>query len=79
MKVTIKHEAINEVYFEDVTFGEVFYYEGNIWMKIPPLAREADVDADYINAIELHTGEPENFNSCTEVILPKNTDFIFEY
>ena len=79
MKVTIKHEAINEAYFEDVAFGGVFYYQGDIWMKIPLLAQDADDDADYVNAIELGTGEPENFNSCTKVILPKNTDFIFEY
>ena len=48
-------------------------------MKIPLLAQEADEDADYVNAIELDTGESENFNSCTKVILPKNVEFIFEY
>lgn len=79
MKVTIKHEAINEVYFKDIALGDVFYYQGDIWMKIPLLALEAEVGADYVNAIELSTGEPENFSICTEVILPKNTDFIFEY
>lgn len=79
MKVTIKHEAINEVFFEDVAFGGVFYYQGDIWMKIPLLAQDADDDADYVNAIELSTGEADNFNNCTKVILPKNIDFIFEY
>ena len=79
MKVTIKHETINEVYFEDIAFSDVFYYQGDIWMKIHPLAEDADDDADYVNAIELGTGKSENFDSCTKVILPKNTDFIFEY
>lgn len=79
MKVTIKHEAINEVYFEDISFGGVFYYQGEIWMKIPLLAEDADVDADFVNAIRLDDGEHDNFNSCTKVILPKNMDFIFEY
>lgn len=79
MKVTIKHEAINEVYFEDVALGDIFYYQGDIWMKIPLLAQDADDNADYVNAIELSTGEPDNFDNCTKVILPKNTDFIFEY
>ena len=79
MKVTIKHETINEVFFEDVAFGGVFYYQGDIWMKIPLLAQDADDDADYVNAIELSTGEADNFNNRTKVILPKNIDFIFEY
>jgi len=79
MKVTIKHEAINEIYFEDIALGEVFYWEGDIWMKIPHLAEDADDDADYVNAIKLDTGEPDHFTGCMKVILPKNTDFIFEY
>ena len=79
MKVTIKHEAINEVYFDDVLCGDIFYYQGEIWIKISTLAEEADDDADDVNAIKLSDGESDYFNNCTKVILPKNTDFIFEY
>ena len=79
MQITIKHEVINETYFEDVAFGEVFYYQGEIWMKVPTLVVEADDDADEVNAIELNTGEPNYFTCTTKVILPKNIEFVFEY
>ena len=79
MQITIKHETINQTDFEDVAFGEVFYYQGDIWIKTPTFAVEADDNADEVNAIELNTGEPNYFTCTTIVILPKNVEFVFEY
>lgn len=79
MEITIKHEVINEMCFDDILCGDIFYYQGDIWIKIFTLTEEADDNTDSANAIKLSNGEPDYFSSYTKVILPKNTDFIFEY
>lgn len=45
-------ENLNEVYFKDVSAGQVFRYEKNFYMSIP----EAREHGDLVNCIHLEEG-----------------------
>jgi hypothetical protein len=80
MKVNIKHEEPMRVYFEDVKEGVIFLRKnGEVWMKVPLVAVEADDNADYYNALNMETSEFDGLNACETVILPKVAELNIEY
>lgn len=79
MKVTYKHDEPNEVYFVDVRVGEVFLKHGEVWMKTPLFAQEADEDAYTFNCIRLEDAETDELSSSELVVLPKSAEMVVEW
>lgn len=80
MKINVSHEEPIRIYFEDAKEGEVFIRGGGeVWMKVPFVAVEADDNADYYNALNMETSEFDKINGCETVIIPKKMNFNIEY
>ena len=66
MKITNKRIE-TDINFQDIEWGEVFVYEGEIYMKADG---EYDCDGESYNAIYLTTGEICHFGDWDRVIRP---------
>lgn len=64
MKITNKRVEI-DINFQDIEWGEVFVYEGEIYMKL-----DGDYGDDCYNAIHLLTGEICHFGDWERVMRP---------
>lgn len=80
MKINVSHEEPKRIYFEDVKEGEVFIRSGGeVWMKVPMVAEEADEYSNYYNAINMETSEFDDINNCETVTMPKVAELNIEY
>lgn len=80
MKINVKHEEPKRIYFEDVKESEIFIRGGGeVWMKVPLVAVDADDNADYYNALNMETSEFDELNGCETVIIPKVAELNIEY
>ena len=71
MKLTDKHEQIGDstsgkVYFDDITAGEVFYYDGILYLRLDDEVKKMNNSREY-NAVDLTDGSLASFNYDEEV------------
>ena len=80
MKINMKHEEPKRIYFDEVKKGEIFIRDGGeVWMKVPLVAEEAEDESDYYNALNVETSEFEDINRYEYVTIPKVAELNIEY
>jgi hypothetical protein len=81
MNIQIVHDEVKKVNFDDVMTGQVFLTKCGDrvekWLRITGC--EDYNDEVLFNAVNLETGEVEDFRISDIVIIPKDMEFVINY